>query len=506
MRNDTEGALGQYLRAISAHKFLVACATLATLIGCVLWLAIRSPGYEANTEILVTPLPQDDSTFLGLQFLRDSGEPTRTMQTAATLVGSTRAAQVVARRLKTTTTAVEEAVTVEPKGESDVLEVRAVSDSPRVAARLANEFALASLAVRKETLQREVASALRRLEERQREAGARQDPAAAAELTQRISALEAVRDGSDPTLSISEPATQPKNPLGAPDWLALALSTMAGLVLGTGLAVASELTERRVRDEDELTSIYPLPILTRVPVLSRREIRRSSGGRVPAVSEAFRTLQAQLEVRGETRRTIMLTSPSSNDGKTTSVLNLAINLVESGNRVIVIDFDLRKPEIAERLDIETTNDLVAMLSPDTLLDDLLVEDLHSPGLEIVPAAGTGGDASLLDALIRKLPVVLEQALEIADYVIIDTPPLGEVSDALKIAHLVDDILIVARPGNTNRVNLEHVRDLLEAPGLKPAGMVVIGERPGASTGYYAYGQPTTKRRAAGERQTARSPV
>src|SRR5215213_3563565 len=94
-----EGALRPYLRAINAHRVLVALCTLAALVGCLAWLSQRTTNYEATAEILVTPLPSgtSDDPFRDLPFLRDYGEATRTIQTAATLVDSPAAAERTAR-------------------------------------------------------------------------------------------------------------------------------------------------------------------------------------------------------------------------------------------------------------------------------------------------------------------------------------------------------------------------------------------------------------------------
>src|SRR3712207_349347 len=85
-----EGALRPYLRAINAHRVLVALCTLAALAGCIAWLSQRSDEYEATAEILVTPLPSGttDDPFRDLPILRDYGEATRTIQTAAAIVDS----------------------------------------------------------------------------------------------------------------------------------------------------------------------------------------------------------------------------------------------------------------------------------------------------------------------------------------------------------------------------------------------------------------------------------
>jgi Mrp family chromosome partitioning ATPase len=85
--------------------------------------------------------------------------------------------------------------------------------------------------------------------------------------------------------------------------------------------------------------------------------------------------------------------------------------------------------------------------------------------------------------------VLKEAEELADYVILDTAPLGEVSDALRMADHVDGIVVVTRPGHTTRANFEFMRDLLEQTGRTPLGIVSIGSQSGATNSYYTYGLP-----------------
>src|SRR4051794_29952349 len=114
-----EGALGPYTRALRSHRLLVLAITLLALAAAIGWLAHRSAQYEAKAEILVSPLPQDDQTFLGIpDILRDSpSDPTRTIQTAATFVDSPLAAQVAARKVDHgyTLDSVQGAVTVQPQ-------------------------------------------------------------------------------------------------------------------------------------------------------------------------------------------------------------------------------------------------------------------------------------------------------------------------------------------------------------------------------------------------------
>jgi capsular exopolysaccharide synthesis family protein len=254
------------------------------------------------------------------------------------------------------------------------------------------------------------------------------------------------------------------------------------------LALLLEVTDRRIRDEDELLTVLPAPILARSPIIPRRSRSGtlSPAAMPPAVREAFRTLRVQLERQPGTHRTIMLTSASSGDGKTTSAVNLALSLVGGGHRVLLIDFDLRKPDLARILGITPRRSLVATLTG-TPLSELLTPAPQLPPLQVVPAASTEGDVALLESLRRRMPDILEEARALADYVVLDTAPLGEVSDALTIGDHVDDIIVVTRPGHTNRANLESVQDLLSSAGLRPTGLLVVGERAGRSRTHYTYG-------------------
>jgi capsular polysaccharide biosynthesis protein len=149
------GALESYLRAIRAHRLLVVVVVLATLFASIVWMTQRTPEYKATARLLVTPLPQTDE-FLGLPVIRDSGDPTRTMQTAATLLELPEAAQATADKLGGGWSAqkVLDAVDLEPEGESNILAVTARAEGKEAAIELANTFTDAALAERNAALSR----------------------------------------------------------------------------------------------------------------------------------------------------------------------------------------------------------------------------------------------------------------------------------------------------------------------------------------------------------------
>jgi Mrp family chromosome partitioning ATPase len=180
----------------------------------------------------------------------------------------------------------------------------------------------------------------------------------------------------------------------------------------------------------------------------------------------------------------MFTSPSPGDGKTSSAINFALVLAAAKHRVILLDFDLRRPDVGRRLSVHA--DLMDLIRTDRTLDELLVEPRSAPGLRVISSNPQGDVTPLLEAVGRELPELLRTARELADYVIVDTPPLGRVSDALRAAMTVDDIVLVTRPGNTDRTELQHTRELLDRMGYTPTGLLVIGEA-GAGDAYSSYG-------------------
>jgi capsular exopolysaccharide synthesis family protein len=237
--------------------------------------------------------------------------------------------------------------------------------------------------------------------------------------------------------------------------------------------VADLLGGRRLGTVDDVVAVYPLEVLARVPHVRAPSGRGKTPARRPALREAFRTLAVQVTMREGDHSTIMLTSASQGDGKTTSAIAFALELAEAGHDVVLIDGDLRKPDIALRLDLHVEHGLEDVAAGRTPLEDALVpvpgvERLRvlSPSgpLPLVTVAGTG----------RTFHTVLTAAEAVATYVVLDTPPVGEVSDALTLARDADDLVVVCRLGHTTELQLRTARELLDRTQLAPTGVVVVG--------------------------------
>jgi Mrp family chromosome partitioning ATPase len=312
-----------------------------------------------------------------------------------------------------------------------------------------------------------------------------------AELASILSRLRSLARGPDPTLSIAQRATASSSPLGPPASLVLVLAVLAGAMISVGAALAvDKLTPDRVKSEDELLTIFPLPILARLPVLRGRNRRRGPLEVEPETREALRTVQVQLDLAGRQTRTIMLTSPSPDDGKTTTALAFGAALADTGARVILIDTDVRGMQ-ARNAPRPAATPAVARPFPQSASGDrerpLSVRGLLYPleghgNLQLLDASEIGFDS--VDRRSRgRLAESIRAAAQEADYVIVDTPPLGVVSDALTLVELVDDVLVVVRLRSTKRIHAEITRDLLVRAGVSPAGYLVIGER---TLGSYQY--------------------
>jgi capsular exopolysaccharide synthesis family protein len=470
--------LASYLAAVRAHWPVVALITLLGLGASLLVLQLRSPEYEATADLLVEPLPQDDETFLGLPLLRDTGDPVRTVQTAASLVESA-AADVPGA----------ESVEVNPEGESNILAVKATADTPEAAAQLANDFADAAIEARDDQLAQRAQGLIEQLNALLA-ATPEADQVARASLAARLDQVRSVAESGDPTLILSQEAVPPTSAKGAAPALIVALALFAGFTLGAGTAVLLEVMNRRVRDEAEAMELYPLPVLARVPLVSDRSRRGPPGSTwyiPPGIREPFRTITVQLEQSRRRLGALMVTSPSKGDGKTTAAINLAVLLAAAGKRVALLDFDLRHPQVGADLLIRDGHRLSDLLDPTRQLPELLVRPSELPTLSVLPIRFHPDEAHLTDAVAWRLPEFIEPAREVADHVIIDTPPLGEVGDALMLARAVDEILVVIRPGNTNRSHIAVLRELLERIGQTPYGSILIGAQEFQGRGYRAYG-------------------
>jgi tyrosine-protein kinase len=471
-----ESAGAIYRRALRSHLGLVLLIVLTAVAVSVLILKLRAPTYSSSAQLLITPVSQTDVNLLGLPLIRDTGESTRTAQTAAALLQTPDAARLAAQRMGggITPQAVRDAVTIEPRGQTNLLVVQASSDGARRSAQLADSYASAVTSLRTRALQQ---AAQRQLADTQAQidALAAADTQTRAALQARASELRPLAAGIDPSLSLAERAAVPLARVGLPAPLIVILSLLAGVVIATATALVLELRQPgRILKEDELRALVRLPILARVPNVRRaRTMTATSLADEPRVREALRSVRVQLDLHGgRQRRAVMFVSGSSNDGKTTAALALALELSLGGADVVLVDADMREPRLRDALGMR----------PRSLGET--VEELDHDLSERVPGVAHLRLAELRD-LVHAAPTThhrtrdgrqspLRALSRDVEWVVIDTPALGQVSDALTLARDVDDVVVVARLGNTRRTELEATTEMLMRSGAAPTGLLVVG--------------------------------
>src|SRR5215218_3668315 len=501
--------LESYFRVLRERSGLILLVTLVTTLMAAAYLATAPDKYEAEATQLVLPASRDDTTLNNLPLLRESSDPTRNIETASQLVTEPNVAGRVKDQLGLggTVASLQAKVAAEPVAQSDIVAITAHADSPDVARDIANGFATGVVAERSELIRSEAEKLIDGLREQVREADDAGDDTTA--LNAQIADLQAVRESGDPTLRVSTRAEAPSSPYSPRPMLTLFAGFFAGLVLGTGGAFAMSALDPRLRREEQLRELYSLPILARVPKERRaptftlgkrrfgigpreRERRALPPGELSAVTlESFRTLRTMLAAQRRddgNSRSILVTGPSPSEGKTTTAINLASSLALAGNRVILIEADFRRPTVGEALGVRARVGIGDVLLGNVALEDALV---------LAPPFGDNLCALLVDraddwlAEVLSLPAaeaLLEDAKRLADYVVLDSPPLTQVIDAMPLARQVDDVVLVTRLGSSNLTQLAHLGDLLDQNGIKPAGFVVVGGPGPEESSYYREAQ------------------
>jgi capsular exopolysaccharide synthesis family protein len=476
---EEELGLKRYVDTIRERIWLVLIVTVLTTAVAVAYVLTAAKTYEAEADLLITPVSSD--TLPSLPLIRDSADPTRDVQTAARLVTNNDVAERVRAELKLTKSAEDllHQVDAEPVAQSNIVAVTASDHSGEEARDLANAFADAAVAEQTDQLHSEIDNQISGLEA---QLGEGQAP----ELSARLAELQALRTGPDPTIRVETQADLPQGPAKPRPVLTIAGGLFAGIVLGIAGAFLVQILDPRLRREEQLRRRYRLPILARVP-------RESSRGRHPlrpqnlssAAAEAYRALRASLdtpESRSGRSRAILVTGPSPSEGKTTTALNLASSLALAGRRVILIEADLRLPALAEAAGIEQPETgVVSVLIENTALTDALVPSpTYGQNLQLLVADSSGSWAAELFS-IPAAQQLIDDARELADYVVVDSPPLTEVVDALPLARKCDEVLIVTRLGQTRLERIARLGEVLSDNGIRPVGFAVVGTpRPGRS--------------------------
>ncbi len=483
---EQEGLL-RYVETIRERLWMILVAVIITTGIALLYVVTASKTYEAESNVLVTPVTGSDPVLGSLGLIQASSDPTRDVETASRLITNINVAEAVSEDLDSGDSAqtLLTKVSAVPVAQSNVIAVTGTGGSPEEARELANAFAEESVQQHTDEIHKQVNTEIPLLEA---QIGQSSDPVSGDQsIADLVAQLRLVGSGPAPDIRVQTLAPLPTSQASPRPALSIAAGIIAGLILGIVGAFAAQVLDPRLRREAQLRRRYRLPVLGRIPKEPRRDERPLGPRRVsPVTGEAYRTLRATLAGRRTGPQVILITGSSPSEGKTTTAVNLATSLALSGKKVILIESDLRRPVLGEVLGARPQNGgVVSVLIENTTLEEALTPtDTYGPNLQLLLADYEGGWIAELFS-IPTAEKMIEDAKALADYVIIDSPPLNEVVDALPLARRADEVLIVVRLGTTRLDKLGQLAELLAESGVRPAGFAVVGT-PRPSRGEYHY--------------------
>lgn len=289
--------------------------------------------------------------------------------------------------------------------------------------------------------------------------------------------------------TVIDPAVAPTSPTAPRPAVNLALGGLLGMLFGLGQAVLRSVLDTRVKSAEDLEGLTGSPLLGSIGHIEDSSARASEHeGSQWANAEAYRRLRTNVGfvgLGGERRPSMVMTSSMAGEGKTQTVVNLARVLAQAGESVLLIDADLRRPQVAERMRLDNEFGLTDVLTGRGKLDEMVI-DVIPGSLAVLPSGTVPPNPSELlgsEAMAHLLATVERQY----DHVLFDAPPLLPVTDAVVLAGQTAGAIMVARSGRVKRPDFEQATRLLEAGSVTLLGVVlndVPVEGKGTYTGYY----------------------
>jgi len=289
---------------------------------------------------------------------------------------------------------------------------------------------------------------------------------------------------------IADVATVPLRPV-SPNIVRMLLIALAiGLMLGVGLALMVGMARSLVETPEEVQILLGAPVLASIPKtredLTQEKFLELMNSR-RRIAESLRSLHANLRflARKKPFKCLLVTSATGKEGKTFVSSSLAVTFAQTGHRVVLVDADLRHPNVHHYFNLNSdSSGLVGVLR-----DELAVSEALKAGpvenLWILPAGPTPQNPYML-LNSPKMKAVLQNLREMADIVIVDAPPLSSVADASLIIPLVDGILLVIAAGQIPRSVVLKVKEQLDLAGGYLLGCVINKVTPKNWRGYYYY--------------------
>lgn len=499
---------------------IVLCAVVITFVAVTATLLFNTPKYQSATELLQRRSGVDRA-LLGSDVLQQSSyvDPDRNMQTAAELVKSPEVVAGVEKRLEGELEGRNPVsmISVSLVEKTDIMRIQATDTDPQMAADVANAFAAEYITWRQKVDKDILAQARIPLEAQLQSMPAEQQGTSMyqvlADKLETLKLIEAMQTGN---LELVKAASVSSTPVSRGPLATGIVAFFISIVVGIGLAYLLERLDTRLRSTEEITRRIDKPILATIPRITAADgslvtINNPSG----ACAESFRLLKTNLSyIEPDSEiKSIMVTSPEPSEGKSTTIANLAVTMARAGQRVIIIEADLRRPVLSAYLGLDNAVGLTNAISGTcSLRETLQMIEAQDLVIGITEAMVDGGVAAepMIHGLNGVKPIycvtagpippnpgelaasermgaLIAEACEYADVVLVDAPPLGVVGDASSIASKVDGVVVVMRIAQTSRKSIDAVQGFIETVPCNVLGLVVTNTKAsGTHNGGYYY--------------------
>jgi capsular exopolysaccharide synthesis family protein len=427
-------------------------------------------------------------------------DPARQAATNQSLVELPTVSSMVASQLHISPGRVASEVTFGSDAQSDVLKVSVTDPRPRFASSIANSYVQQYIQFRKNAAQDQLSTAESLITSKLAAIPpSQQGGPVAQQLIADRNTLDLLKSAQTGDAEVVQTAGVPHSPSFPNPKRDGALGLLLGVLVGCGLVTVLERRDRRIKTLEEVEEIYGVPVIGTIPESSAL---RSRGIGTPHEEEPFLMIRAQLRYFDVDRhiQRVMVTSADSGEGKSVISLNLARAAARTDdNRALLIESDLRRPTLHTMIGRDSVAGLAELLSHSQDLETGLRELVVTPDqmdeserpiqLDVLLAGSTPPNpAELLES--KRMAELLDAADSMYDMVIIDTPPIGVVSDAIPLVHQVDGLLVINRMGVSRRDHAISLMKRFRQLNAHILGVVVNSFRADTDSayGYYQYAE------------------
>jgi succinoglycan biosynthesis transport protein ExoP len=495
-----EPSLRSYLQVLRKRRWWVTAFTLLGLVASLVLSLTRQNLYSASAQLLVRAT---GGITLALGSSQYSVTPTD-VQTELQLVTSAQVQDLVRKQLGSTPP-----VSAAEVGQTNVIAVTAVDPDPARAALIANTYARAFVSSSTAATISNLAAAENQLtgqiQALDKEIGRKSGSAAQlsalsnqqAVLKGQLAQLQVAGTVASTGLEFVTPALVPTSPSSPKPTQDALLGLLAGLVLGIGAAFLRDNLDDTLTTSESLNQVNGAPVLAMVPmVASWKKIENPvmvavSEPTSPA-AEAYRSLRTSLQFSRQdgALRTILVTSSHAREGKTATVANLGAVFAQAGERVVLVSCDLRRPRLSQSSVPAGAPELSAVLSGQLSLDEALTPVAGVEGLwSLSTRAAVHNPTEMLSS--RRAKELFSELAERFDLVLVDTPPVLPVADAMILTAYADGVLLVVASGQTRRAELQRTSEKLAQANAPVVGTVlnkvITYSGYGRYGAYYRYG-------------------